>query len=93
MPIPKRSACAYDAGVVELHAKIMVRIDGKRVETTVGRILLWEIMPRGQRAGCCSTSWSRTLRKRPRALLKKLAGGADFAEVVQSCSQSQDKAE
>jgi DNA-directed RNA polymerase subunit beta' len=37
---------AYDSGAVGIHAKISVRIDGKMYETTVGRVLLYEIMPR-----------------------------------------------
>ncbi len=36
--------CAYDAGEVDLHAQIKVRMEGNRVETTVGRILLWEVI-------------------------------------------------
>ncbi|GIW47250.1 MAG: DNA-directed RNA polymerase subunit beta' [Deltaproteobacteria bacterium] len=36
---------AYDAGAVGLHARISVRINGKMYETTVGRVLLYEIMP------------------------------------------------
>ena len=36
---------AFDAGAIDLHAKIKVRIDGKRYDTTTGRILLWEIIP------------------------------------------------
>ena len=36
---------AYDAGVVDLHEKIVVRDNGERVATTVGRILLREIVP------------------------------------------------
>jgi DNA-directed RNA polymerase subunit beta' len=43
---PEEVRCAYDAREVELHATIHVRIGGKRVETTVGRVLLWEIMPK-----------------------------------------------
>ncbi len=35
---------AYDAGAVDLHAEITVRIDGERVPTTVGRVLLWEVI-------------------------------------------------
>jgi DNA-directed RNA polymerase subunit beta' len=38
---------AYDAGEVELHAMIKIRIDGELVDTTVGRILLYEIIPDG----------------------------------------------
>jgi DNA-directed RNA polymerase subunit beta' len=36
---------AFDAGVVDIHAPIVLRIGGDRLETTVGRVLLWEIMP------------------------------------------------
>ena len=37
--------CAYDFGEVELHARIQARIDGARVQTTVGRVLLSEVLP------------------------------------------------
>ncbi len=37
---------AYDAREVELHSKIKVRMQGKRYDTTVGRVLLWEIIPK-----------------------------------------------
>jgi len=36
---------AYDAGEVDLQAKIQVRRNGQRVETTVGRVVLYEIVP------------------------------------------------
>jgi DNA-directed RNA polymerase subunit beta' len=36
---------AYDAGEVDLHARIKVRMDGRLVDTTVGRVLLREIVP------------------------------------------------
>ena len=36
---------ALDAQAVNLHAKIKVRIDGELKETTVGRIVLYEIIP------------------------------------------------
>ncbi|NNF69353.1 MAG: DNA-directed RNA polymerase subunit beta', partial [Acidimicrobiia bacterium] len=42
---PEEVRCAYDAGEVELHAAIKVRIQGEVTETTVGRILLLEIVP------------------------------------------------
>ena len=39
---------AYDAGVVDLQAKIKVRLpDGQRVETVVGRVLIYEVVPEG----------------------------------------------
>jgi DNA-directed RNA polymerase subunit beta' len=37
---------AYDAREVELHSKIKVRMQGQRYDTTVGRVLLWEIIPK-----------------------------------------------
>ena len=37
---------AFDAGEVELQATIRVRVNGKHVETTTGRVLLYEIVPR-----------------------------------------------
>jgi len=36
---------AYDAGVVDLQAQIKVRLNGKLVDTTAGRILLGDILP------------------------------------------------
>jgi len=36
---------AYDQGEVDLQAKIIVRINKERIETTVGRILLYEVVP------------------------------------------------
>jgi len=36
---------AYDAGEVDLHAQITVRIYGQRVQTTTGRVLLKEVVP------------------------------------------------
>jgi len=36
---------AYDHGEISLHAPISVRIGGQRVDSTVGRVLLYEIVP------------------------------------------------
>ena len=38
---------AYNAGVIGEHTKIKVKIDGKVIDTTTGRILLKEILPCG----------------------------------------------
>jgi DNA-directed RNA polymerase subunit beta' len=43
---PEEVRAAYDHGEVELQAKIKCRIEGVRKDTTVGRVLLWEIVPR-----------------------------------------------
>ena len=37
---------AYDAGIVELQARIKVRVDGELLDTTVGRCILYEIVPK-----------------------------------------------
>ncbi len=42
---PEEVRMAYDAGELELHAYIKVRINRKIEETTTGRILLYEILP------------------------------------------------
>jgi len=42
---PEEVRVAYDAGEVEIHAGIKVRMNGKLVDTTTGRILLSEIVP------------------------------------------------
>ncbi|MEW6409258.1 MAG: DNA-directed RNA polymerase subunit beta' [Nitrospirota bacterium] len=44
---PEEVRIAYDANKVELHASIKVRIDGKIVETSVGRVIFSEILPEG----------------------------------------------
>ncbi len=44
---PEEVRVAYDQGEVHLQARIPVRIDGKIYETTVGRVLLSEILPKG----------------------------------------------
>jgi DNA-directed RNA polymerase subunit beta' len=43
---PEEVRIAYDAGEADLQAPIRVRMDGQRVETTVGRVLLYEVVPR-----------------------------------------------
>jgi DNA-directed RNA polymerase subunit beta' len=37
---------AYNAGVIELHARIKLRYDGKLIETTVGRVVFNRIVPK-----------------------------------------------
>jgi DNA-directed RNA polymerase subunit beta' len=44
---PEEVRIAYDHGVVAKHAGIKVRIDGKLVDTTVGRVIISEILPEG----------------------------------------------
>ncbi|MBI3814346.1 MAG: DNA-directed RNA polymerase subunit beta' [Nitrospinae bacterium] len=42
---PDEVRIAYDAGEIDLHAKIKVRMKGELVSTTAGRTLLYEIVP------------------------------------------------
>ncbi len=42
---PDEVAMAYEVGQLSLQAKIKVRIDGKLVDTTTGRMLLYQIVP------------------------------------------------
>ena len=44
---PEEAILAHEYGVVDLHSDIWVRVDGKMVETTVGRLLFNEILPKG----------------------------------------------
>ena len=43
---PQEVRAAYDQGEVDLQARITVRLEGKRLETTVGRVLLFDIVPK-----------------------------------------------
>ncbi len=82
---------AYDAGIVDLHAKIVVRMDGKRVVTTVGRLLLWEIIPQDTLLGMRHVKVSDA--DEAQVVLKKIKGGADFVELVAEHSKSPDRAD
>jgi DNA-directed RNA polymerase subunit beta' len=42
---PEELRVAYDAGELDLHATIKVRMDGKIWDTTTGRVILYEIIP------------------------------------------------
>jgi DNA-directed RNA polymerase subunit beta' len=82
---------AYDSREVDLHAKIAVRINGNRYDTTVGRVLLWEIMPKDNLMAM------RHLRVNDGELAKtiftQIQGGADFEAMVAEHSLSADKAD
>jgi DNA-directed RNA polymerase subunit beta' len=42
---PEEVRIAYDAGEMDLHARVKARVNGEMVQTTVGRVLLREIIP------------------------------------------------
>ena len=76
---------AYDSGSVDLHAKIVVRMNGKRVDTSVGRILLWEIIPNEE----VVSLWHIQLgaKKNAKAVVSEIGKGASFDEMVQKYSK------
>jgi DNA-directed RNA polymerase subunit beta' len=68
---------AYDARKVSLHAKVQVRINGKSIETTVGRALIGEVLP----AAIAFEAVNRLLKKKTLASLidacYRIAGPSD----------------
>ncbi len=44
---PKEVISAFDAGELDLQAKILVRINGELVQTTTGRVMIGEVLPKG----------------------------------------------
>ncbi len=80
---------AYDNGIVDLHAKIKVRMDGQAVETTTGRILLWEIIPQN------SIMEMRHIETKDEAQAQKaleaIQSGMEFEEAVRTFSGALDR--
>jgi DNA-directed RNA polymerase subunit beta' len=86
---PDEVRAAYDAGMVDLHAEISVRMDGELVETTVGRIILWEIIPKDDVMEMRHIMVAD--RKLAEKLSKKIAKGAAFEKSVKAHSIAADK--
>ena len=86
---PDEVRSAYDSKAVGLHARITVRMDGKRVDTTVGRILLWEIIPQDNINVMRHIIVSEE--DNAKHILDEIQNGAVFAEMVKKYSESQDK--
>jgi DNA-directed RNA polymerase subunit beta' len=86
---PEEVRSAYDSKQVALHTPIKVRIGGERYDTSVGRILLWEIMPKDNVQVMQHIMVSEE--KTANAVAKKIQSGADFSELVDEYSESQDK--
>jgi DNA-directed RNA polymerase subunit beta' len=86
---PEEVRSAYDAGQVELHSKIQMRMQGKRYETTVGRVLLWDIIPK------VDILELRHLMVETEAEAEQVrarwAAGAAFTDLVREFSQSPDR--
>lgn len=80
---------AYDGNAVDLHTKITLRIHGKRYDTTVGRVFLWEIIPKvdvmEMRRITVATG------EEAQQVLGRLDAGDDFVDLVHKFSQAPDK--
>jgi DNA-directed RNA polymerase subunit beta' len=81
--------CAYDARVIDLHAEINVRMNGERIKTTVGRILLWDIMPTDSVLILRHISVAE--KETADEVKKKLKAGEAFKDLVNTYSQSVDR--
>ena len=66
---PDEVRVAVDAQEIDLHARIKVRMDGALVETTVGRVLLREVMPE----------------EIPFALINKVMKKGELANLIDHC--------
>ncbi|MDJ0781909.1 MAG: DNA-directed RNA polymerase subunit beta' [Desulfosarcinaceae bacterium] len=86
---PEEVRSAYDSKQVSLHTPIKVRINGERHDTSVGRILLWEIMPKDNVQVMQHIMVSEE--KTAKTVTKKVKAGTDFSELVEAYSESQDK--
>jgi DNA-directed RNA polymerase subunit beta' len=82
---PEEVRSAYDSGQVDLHAQIVVRVGGQRMETTVGRIILREVLPDDLVARLSHIMVSS--KKEAGAALADLKDGVSFAQVVHASSQ------
>jgi DNA-directed RNA polymerase subunit beta' len=83
---PEEVWAAYDSKAVSLHAKIIVRMGGERVETTVGRILLWEIIPHDNMTSLSHLTFPE--QAEAEKALNELKNGASFDEAVESADKT-----
>ncbi len=87
---PEEVRCAYDANEVGLHASIVVRMDNERVETTVGRMILREILPHEHVLRLSHIMVSTE--KEAKSALTDLREGEDFVQTAQAISKGEDRA-
>ncbi|MBW2020483.1 MAG: DNA-directed RNA polymerase subunit beta' [Deltaproteobacteria bacterium] len=88
---PEEVRSAYDAGEVDLHAKIVVRLSGQRVETTVGRVILWEVLPHEPIVQLYHIMVFSE--EEAKAAVADLKNGEDFGQLAQRISKSTDRAQ
>jgi len=86
---PGEVRSAYDSNAVDLHARITVRMNEKRVDTTVGRILLWEIIPQDNITVMRHIMVSE--KDIAEHVIDDIQNGAVFTDMVKKYSESQNK--
>ncbi len=86
---PEEVRIAYDSGAVGLHDTITMRMQGKRHETTVGRVLLWEIIPKVDIVQMRHIRMSTE--GEVKQVLARLDAGEAFLDLVHESSQAPDK--
>nr|WP_246514940.1 DNA-directed RNA polymerase subunit beta' [Desulfonema limicola] len=79
---------AYDAGSIDLHAEISVRMGRERVNTTVGRIILWEIIPKDNIVKMRHIHF--TEEAEAVSALEQIRDGAGFVDMVKKYSKDLD---
>jgi len=80
---------AYDGNAVNLHTRITLRTHGQRYDTTVGRVFLWEIIPKVDVMEMCRIMVATE--EEARRILERLDAGDDFVDLVHKFSQAPDK--
>ena len=86
---PEEVRIAYDSAAVGLHDTITMRMQGKRHETTVGRVLLWEIIPKVDIVQMRHIRMSTE--GEVKQVLARLDAGEAFLDLVHESSQAPDK--
>lgn len=76
---PREVRIAYDAGELDLHASIKVKLEGKLQETTTGRVILHEILPEPLSFDLINKTMSKT---RLRALINESYRHAGIKSTV-----------
>ena len=83
---PDEVRSAYDSGAIDLHARITVRMDGKLVNTTTGRILLWEIIPEDNIIRISHIMVSSE--EDAKSILDRINNGESFSKMASEYSES-----
>jgi len=76
---PEEVVAAFDSGTVGLHAAVSVRINGKLYDTSVGRVLVWEVIP--QQIVPVFKTIHFSAKKEANGVLAEIKRGASFVDM------------